>query len=618
MGTERKQGGIVNQLFEEDARLSRIIDKRRNIYGLVGTGEVSPYNSADEALRIGKVKIGIIENIEERESERAEVSKRLDIYNSANDIIVELKDGKKKLDDMKGMVKEGHLSMGVFKHYEEKLHELEIDLRSDDPEISKAVDDLIMEEESRKREFVLPDGNVTKGAGAQLLNIAAQGSSDKPIPLEVLLGSIYPGENRGSADRKFTNAKTRVKEMLQDTDLKLVYIHEKDREDGKTGYYLHGLEAGKQEDKEYSEQSYELPNGDKITGKRAHLLGLVSRRSIDYPATKEELMKELYPEIDRKITIGRFNTLRQETREILDGTGLELLHIHKSESVSGESGYVLTDWSNALGIKIGRSSPQSMVDVSEVVLDQGKNKVAKVLRGINSDLATQHQRLNCYPSTKAVESCYADQVRKKQINVELIESRLIIEGEILHLTSDQTKVFGTLMRMGRPHVDYAEIVKREFPDLSGDKAIGKVNKVLGELEKEIYDTIGVDNIVTKGVDPKSNRWVKLKDVKKGVYACEKLSDDNLGVLTQTFSSDFSKEQIYKALGKTKKGIKFTWNQASHSIMGRVRMLRGRVYAGVADEGELALFKKIESCLKRNGYDMNAKGELGNYLEERLK
>jgi hypothetical protein len=235
MSTEQQPKGIIANLSFEESRLGSLIEERENLYDLVGTGEINPFDSKKAAIKVGEAKEIIKVSIERRKKKRRDTLRKIEVYSTAEENLGKLEKEEKELEQIRAY--DEHLSPDILKHHEKGFSDLQVDLR-EDSEISKAMDDLIFEEESSKREYILPTGKVARGDGAQLLNIASLGSKDNPIPRKVFLNTIYTDLDEESAGSNLSNALSRVKGMLLDTGLKLEHIRETDKERGKFSYYL--------------------------------------------------------------------------------------------------------------------------------------------------------------------------------------------------------------------------------------------------------------------------------------------------------------------------------------------------------------------------------------------
>lgn len=119
MRTEGEPLITIDSLSQQRGKLQQVIKKREVLYEHVGTGNVDPIYSAENAIKVGRIKERIQQNIQTEKSRLSDIDDQiLDIQ--AKDFIEERVKRQDNLNQIHYFAKQGHLTPEVVAHYEEE------------------------------------------------------------------------------------------------------------------------------------------------------------------------------------------------------------------------------------------------------------------------------------------------------------------------------------------------------------------------------------------------------------------------------------------------------------------------------------------------------------------
>jgi hypothetical protein len=244
MSSEHQQPSVVNRLKDRRDKLSGIVEERQVLYEKIGTGKVTALSSVENALKIGRVKGKVKDDIGKKQEKLKRLNNEVVVYERAELVLSGLEDERKKMKQLQSYVKEGHLGEEVLEYHREDLEKLETEVR-ENPDVRRAVGELKKEERRREDEFVLPDGRSTKGKQAQFINIASTGSRMDPVSRESYMDYLYPGMEASVAQLRLNSTRTRAVEFLEGSGLEIVSVGSSENPRGVMGYYLRASEEKK-------------------------------------------------------------------------------------------------------------------------------------------------------------------------------------------------------------------------------------------------------------------------------------------------------------------------------------------------------------------------------------
>jgi len=110
----------IAQLDKQKVDLQKLIKERRDLYERIGTGEVSPFSSDIEAIKVGRVSENVKQTIDRREGKFMEFE-RQSLEIQAASFISERDERLERLAEIREYVDRGHLANEVLIHYEDQF-----------------------------------------------------------------------------------------------------------------------------------------------------------------------------------------------------------------------------------------------------------------------------------------------------------------------------------------------------------------------------------------------------------------------------------------------------------------------------------------------------------------
>lgn len=244
-------------LYQQQQRLSTIIDQRSALIQKIGTGKVEVGSSWEATLRVGRVRRDVGFSIAKKQVVLQELSNQIGGYERAQGYQEEILLRQQQLGKIAELHAQGYLSKEILSQYQteyekllaepttnvylrrglELLHE-ETTSTVTPTENDQATNSEQGKEEGKPPEFELPNGVVVTGKEAQVLILLDRATSDNVALRDELIGILMPNFLPEVARRKFSSHMGVIRKLIESSSGKSWQIIGKGLTADEFGYYI--------------------------------------------------------------------------------------------------------------------------------------------------------------------------------------------------------------------------------------------------------------------------------------------------------------------------------------------------------------------------------------------